>query len=122
MHGPTFMANALACAVAAASLDIFADGAWQEQVLRIESELKQGLEPCGCSAAVQNVRVLGAIGVVEMRKPVDMAKLQAFFVEQGVWVRPFGKLVYIMPPYVSSSEDVATLCAAVRAAMEILDV
>ncbi len=118
MHGPTFMANPLACAVAAASLDIFAGGEWQEQVRRIEAELKQGLAPCARHEAVQDVRVLGAIGVVEMRSPVDMAKLQAFFVQQGVWIRPFGKLVYVMPSYVSTSEDVAVLCEAVCAAVE----
>ncbi len=117
MHGPTFMANPLACAVAEASLDIFADGAWREQVLRMEAELKAGLEPCAEHEAVQNVRVLGAIGVVEMRQPVDMAKLQAFFVQEGVWIRPFGKLIYVMPPYVSSTEDVAALCKAVCAAV-----
>ncbi len=117
MHGPTFMANPLACSVAEASLEIFATGQWHEQVLRIEGELKAGLAPCAEHEGVHAVRVLGAIGVVEMRRAVDMAKLQAFFVQQGVWIRPFGKLVYVMPPYVSSSEDIATLCAAVRAAM-----
>ncbi len=118
VHGPTFMANPLACAVAAASLDVLEHSAWQKQVQRIEAELRQGLAPCMLHASVREVRVLGAIGVVEMHEPVCMAKLQAFFVQEGVWIRPFGRLVYIMPPFVSSADDISTLCAAVCKAVE----
>ncbi len=117
MHGPTFMANPLACAVAAASLDLLAQNTWQAQVARIETELTQWLSPCMHCESVREVRVLGAIGVVEMREAVDMASLQAFFVQRGVWIRPFGKLIYLMPPYVSSSEDINALCEAVYAAV-----
>ncbi len=113
MHGPTFMANPLACAAAHASLSLLAQSPWQDTVARIERELKQGLMPCVGHEKVSEVRVLGAIGVVEMRQPVDMAQLQAFFVQHGVWIRPFGRLIYIMPPFVSSSHDVEKLCAAV---------
>ena len=112
MHGPTFMANPLACAAGVASLDIIASGAWQTQIATIEYGLKQGLNPCQALDCVDNVRVLGGIGVVEMKYPVDMAILQPAFVKAGVWVRPFGKLVYLMPPYVISAEELAQLCEA----------
>jgi len=118
MHGPTFMANPLACAVANASLQLLLDSPWQAQVERIESGLQRGLAPCRGLAQVTEVRVLGAIGVVELSAPVDLARVQPLFVEQGVWVRPFGRLVYLMPPFVIGDDDLAALCAAVVAVVD----
>ena len=117
MHGPTFMGNPLACSVALASLDLLAGGAWQRQVAALESSLRTGLSPCADMPGVADVRVLGGIGVVETEQPVNMAALQAFFVQRGVWIRPFNRLIYLMPPYVSPAEDIARLCDAVRAAV-----
>ncbi|MDY0258359.1 MAG: adenosylmethionine--8-amino-7-oxononanoate transaminase [Desulfovibrio sp.] len=119
MHGPTFMANALACAVAGASLDMLASGDWRKQVDDIELALREGLAGCQGLPDVVDVRVLGAIGVVEMRDPVNTRALQHFFVEHGVWLRPFNHLIYLMPPYVTPVEDVAQLCAAVEKALHM---
>ncbi len=118
MHGPTFMGNPLACAVAGASLDILEENRWQAQVEQLERLLARGLEPCRRFSDVADVRVLGAIGVVEMKAPVNGAALQRFFVERGVWIRPFGRLIYLMPPYITPAEDVARLCDAVFRALE----
>jgi adenosylmethionine-8-amino-7-oxononanoate aminotransferase len=112
MHGPTFMANPLACAVALASLDLLADGSWREQVAAIEGALRAGLEPARELPFVEDVRVLGAIGVIQLDGPVDLPAATAAAVEQGVWLRPFRDLIYAMPPYVIGEADLARVTSA----------
>jgi adenosylmethionine-8-amino-7-oxononanoate aminotransferase len=107
------MGNALACSVANASLKIIQQNNWQAQVSRIEKQLRAELTPCMDLEAVADVRVLGAIGVVECKSAVNVAELQKAFVKQGVWIRPFGKLVYIMPPYIIDQQQLSQLTQAI---------
>jgi adenosylmethionine-8-amino-7-oxononanoate aminotransferase len=117
MHGPTFMANPLACAVGLASVRLLLDGPWEARVRRIETALRAQLAPCAELPGVADVRVLGAIGVVELTDPVDMSVLQPALVDRGAWVRPFGRLVYTMPPYISSDQDLVTITSAIHDAL-----
>jgi adenosylmethionine-8-amino-7-oxononanoate aminotransferase len=114
-HGPTFMANPLACATALASIDLLLSGDWAAEVARIERGLTGGLEQARSLPGVTDVRVLGAMGVVELDHPVDMARATQVAYDEGVWLRPFRNLVYTMPPYVSSDTDIAQICRAVTA-------
>ncbi|TEW55211.1 adenosylmethionine--8-amino-7-oxononanoate transaminase [Psychromonas sp. RZ22] len=113
MHGPTFMGNALACAVANANLCKLLTCDWPQLVNNISIQLNNELQKCQPLDKVQSVRVLGAIGVVELKQAVDMVAVQKQFVELGVWIRPFGKLIYVMPPYVASQQQINCLCEAI---------
>lgn len=113
MHGPTFMGNPLACAVALESISILENSDWREKISKIESELSLGLEPCRQFDDVEDVRVLGAIGVIELKYEVNMAKIQQAFVDAGVWIRPFGKLIYLMPSYIIEKQELNLLMRAI---------
>lgn len=121
MHGPTYMANPLACAVACASLDLLARDDWRARVAHIESRLADELAPCRASTStsmgVRDVRVKGAVGVVELEQEVNVAALCRAFIEQGVWIRPFRNLIYLMPPYIIGDDELSQLTAAVRRAV-----
>eukprot|EP00613_Pedinella_sp_CCMP2098_P001697 CAMPEP_0171643226 /NCGR_PEP_ID=MMETSP0990-20121206/32521_1 /TAXON_ID=483369 /ORGANISM="non described non described, Strain CCMP2098" /LENGTH=458 /DNA_ID=CAMNT_0012218791 /DNA_START=149 /DNA_END=1525 /DNA_ORIENTATION=+ len=118
MHGPTFMANPLACAVAAASVKLLLESPWLDRVTAIEAQLKEELAPCMESPAVKDVRVLGAIGVVEMAEPVDVQRTQALLATHGVWLRPFGRLLYTMPPFVTTPAELSQVAGGMRAVVE----
>jgi len=118
MHGPTFMANPLACAVALANLDLLIDNDWRVNVKRIEARLVEGLASCSSLPGVADVRVLGAVGVVQTREKFDVETATAAALERGVWIRPFRDLIYTMPPYVCTDDDVDAVIFAIRAAVE----
>ncbi|MER0395180.1 adenosylmethionine--8-amino-7-oxononanoate transaminase [Vibrio vulnificus] len=118
MHGPTFMGNPLACAVATASLELIEQGQWQQQTKQIESMFSELLPKLEEYDLVKNTRWLGAIGVVETHRPVNMETIQALFVEQGVWIRPFGKLIYMMPPFISEPAHIEQLVNAIETALQ----
>jgi len=117
MHGPTFMGNPLACAVANASLDLLEKSDWKAQVKGLEQGLKVHLAKAAQASYVEDVRVLGAIGVLQVKEPVDLGRIQKILVDEGVWVRPFGKLVYVMPPYIMSPQDLEFLCQGMLKAL-----
>ena len=120
MHGPTFMANALACAVSVAAVELLLEGDWRARVGEIEAGLRGALEPARSLPGVADVRVLGAIGVVEMREQVDMAVATRTAIEHGLWLRPFGRLVYAMPPFICTAEEVAQIGAGMVAVARAL--
>jgi adenosylmethionine-8-amino-7-oxononanoate aminotransferase len=119
MHGPTYMGNPLACSVALASLDLLESSGWQANVARVGAGLRAGLDPLRGLPGVHEVRTLGAVGVVQLDHPVDVVKATDAAVEEGVWLRPFRDLIYTMPPYVTSDEDLARICRAVERAVEV---
>jgi adenosylmethionine-8-amino-7-oxononanoate aminotransferase len=112
MHGPTFMANALACAVGVAAVELLLEQDWRARVSAIEKGLRAGLEPAGSMPGVADVRVLGAIGVIEMQRPVDLRVATPAALARGVWLRPFRNLVYVMPPYICTDAEIEQITSA----------
>jgi adenosylmethionine-8-amino-7-oxononanoate aminotransferase len=119
MHGPTYMGNPLACAVALANLDLLATGDWVGDVTRINRRLTEGLAACRELSGVTDVRTIGAVGVVQLDHPVDVVKATDAAVEEGVWLRPFRDLVYTMPPYVTDDADLDRISTAITRAVEV---
>jgi adenosylmethionine-8-amino-7-oxononanoate aminotransferase len=118
MHGPTFMANPLACVAANSSIDLLLSSDWKQKVLSIEKQLRKELSPAQNLSRVADVRILGAIGVLEMKTPSNVGALQSFFVDRGVWIRPFGKMLYLMPPYIINQNELSSLCRVMLEAAE----
>ena len=119
MHGPTFMANPTAAVAAIASIDLLMESDWSNRVLSIESQLKSELSRYAKDPRVADVRVLGAIGVVETTETVDVAEAQKRFISKGVWIRPFRNLIYVMPPYIIESEDLTKLTSAIEVGLSL---
>jgi len=119
MHGPTFMANPLACAAANASIQVLLESDWQGNIAAIARRLDEGLRPCAALPGVRDVRVLGAIGVVEMESAVDIVAVNHAYIDRGVWLRPFNKLIYTMPPFIATEEDIRTITRAMRDTAEL---
>ena len=117
MHGPTYMANPLACSVALASIGLLESYSWEERIAEIEALLEHGLSPCRFLEGVKDVRVLGAIGVIETHEPVQVQKIQDQVMTQGVWLRPFGHLIYTMPPYIASDSEIEQITHAMFTAL-----
>ena len=115
MHGPTFMGNTLSCSVANRSIDLLLKTDWENRILQIENILKSELLPLEKQKSVSDVRVIGAIGVIEFKSPLDMKVVQEKLIENGVWLRPYGKLLYTMPPYVINDEELLTITKAMSA-------
>jgi len=120
MHGPTFMGNPLACATAISSINLFLNSPWKNRVSAIEQQLTKELKSCLASSSVNEIRTLGAIGVVEMKEAIDIKLAQEFFVSKGVWIRPFGKLLYVMPPYIIKPKELSQLTQAILAFTKLL--
>jgi adenosylmethionine-8-amino-7-oxononanoate aminotransferase len=120
MHGPTYMANPLACAVANASIDLLLNSDWQNNVANIGQQMREELAQCKDFSYVTDVRVLGAIGVVELENAVDTSQLMPLFLELGVWIRPFGNIIYLMPPFIINKDDLSKLTSAVLKAVATL--
>jgi adenosylmethionine-8-amino-7-oxononanoate aminotransferase len=120
MHGPTFMANALACAVSVAAVELLLEQDWRTRVAEISAGLRAGLQPAAGIAGVADVRVLGAIGVIEMREPVDLAIATPVALDHGVWLRPFRNLIYVMPPYVCTAAEIDQITSAMNAVARAL--
>jgi adenosylmethionine-8-amino-7-oxononanoate aminotransferase len=117
MHGPTFMANPLACAVANASIDLLVGSPWQERITTMAKAFTRQLSPCRDWGGVADVRIMGGIGVVELERPVNLSRITKGFVDRGVWIRPFGRLVYVMPPYIISERELDALLTAMTEAV-----
>ena len=120
MHGPTFMGNPLACAVAVASIDLLLTSSWQVRVNQIENILQTELVPLKAHPKVEAIRVLGAIGVIELKKTIEVAKIQKYFVANGVWIRPFRNLIYVMPPYIIEQADLIKLCKVMKDSIDVV--